>query len=256
MLMLWLTMSAILGCGESGPTQSNSGVPAISAFDHIQRQPPGGKWLAPAKNRENFVREFRETGTLYLVGVSLSRLLAVAYGVHHRDILLGDRVVSTEYDAVIHPQAGSVETARSMLRELIDTQLGLSMRRQRTETTVMVLVTSPAGLQLRPSESRRGLLELGRGELRAVGSTMSQLVFLLRDDSKIPVIDETALTEHYDYLLEWDPTKGAYAFIQSLADIGLALAPASREVENLLVTHASPLPPMGDSKPSRGEAGR
>lgn len=256
-LFVSMLVMTIVACGEPEPTPASDtaspDMPAISAFAHIPRQPPGGKWLAPAKNRQNFVKEFRQSGTLYLVGVTLSRLSAVAYGVHRRDIVLGDSVESSDFDAVVHPLDGSVETARRMLRDLIRTQLGLEARRQRKQATAMILGPQPAGSPLQPSASRRGLLELGKGELRATGSTMSQLVDLLREDSKVPVIDETGLTEHYDYLLEWDPKKGAYAFIQSLGDIGLTLSPARRHVESLLMIRAEHAEPEGKEKLGDGE---
>ncbi|MCH7601066.1 MAG: TIGR03435 family protein [Myxococcales bacterium] len=251
-LFVSMLVMTIVACGEPEPTPTSDAaspdVPAASAFAHISPQPPGGKWLAPAKNRQNLVKEFRKSGTLYLVGVTLSRLSAVAYGVHPRDIVLGDSVESSDFDAVVHPRDGSVETARHMLRDLIRTQLGLEARPQRKQAMVMILGPHPAGTPLQPSASRRGLLELGKGELRATGSTMSQLVDLLREDSKIPVIDETGLAEHYDYLLEWDPKKGAYAFIQSLGDVGLALSPALRHVESLLMIRAEHAEPEGKEK--------
>ncbi len=106
----------------------------------------------------------------------------------------------------------------------------------------MVLSPAPNGVPLALSKSRRGLLELREGELRSIGSPISSLVYLLREDSEIPVVDESLLDGHYDYLLEWDPKKGAYAFIQSLADVGLALVPGVREVEHLMVTRAGVAP--------------
>jgi uncharacterized protein (TIGR03435 family) len=233
---------AFLGCGDSGspaPTDiASPDAPASSAFAHIKRQPPGGTWLAPAVNEANFVREFQKTGTLYLVGVPLSRLLAVAYQVHPRDIVLGVSIESTGFDAIAHPRDGKTATARKMLRDRVGEQLGLKVSRQRKQGMAMILGQTRTGERLQPSATREGLLVLGRGELRATGSTISQLVALLRDDSKIPVIDETRLSEHYDYLLEWDPGKGAYAFIQSLGDIGLTLDPAQRKLTSLLVTRA------------------
>ncbi len=229
----------LLACGASDPKPNDDGkppaAPAGSPFAHIEEQPPGGQWLAPAKNRQNLVREFRVAGSIYLVGVSLPRLVAVAYDVHPRDVALAETVETSHFDAVVHARDRQIETARGMLRSLIDEQLGLEVHRERSEAMSMVLGPAINAVALQPSKSRRGLLELREGELRAIGSPISKLVYLLRESSEIPLVDETLLTEHYDYLLEWDPKKGAYAFIQSLGDVGLVLSPGVREVERLVV---------------------
>ena len=125
-----------------------------------------------------------------------------------------------------------------MLRALITEQLELEVRREREQAMSGVLSPAPGGVPLEPSSSNRDLLELREGELRAVGSRISRLVYLLRDNSEIPIVDETSLKQHYDFLLEWDPNRGAYAFIQSLGDVGLMLMPGVREVEHLIVTRS------------------
>lgn len=221
---------------------------ATSPFAHIASQPPGGKWLAPAKNKQDLVREFRSTGTMYLVGVPLSRLVAVAYGVHPQDVLVEASGTPTQFDAVVRPLENTPGAGRKMLRTLINEQLALTIARRRSTNIAMVLGPAPSGVLLTPSQSRTETLELTKGELKAVGSTIPQLVNLLRDDSEIAVIDETNLTGHYDFLLEWDMSKGAYAFIQALGDIGLALNPATREVEQLIVK------PKGTSAERSGQA--
>lgn len=226
----------LLACGTDDKLNHEATEAAAkSPFAHIAPQDPGGKWLAPAKNKQDLVREFRSTGTLYMVGVPLARLIAVAYGVHPRDVMIEADEAPTHVDSVVRPLENTPGAARKMLRSLIGEQLALGVTRRRTTSTAMVLGLAPSGVLITPSESRDELLVLTAGQLKSVGSTISQLVDLLRDDSKIPVIDETNLTGHYDYLLEWDVGKGAYAFIQSLGDIGLALNPAAREVEQLNV---------------------
>ena len=79
---------------------------------------------------------------------------------------------------------------------------------------------------------------------------MAQLIELLGKGSKLPVVDETNLPERYDYLLEWDTGKGAYAFIQALGDIGLKLSPGTRPVESLVVTEADFLDNVRSETPS------
>lgn len=230
------------GC-EDAPNVSPVDAPretaeAISPFAHIKPQPPGGKWIATARNQQNFVRRFKETGTVYLVGVSVARLVAEAYGASPGDVVWNPESAEAHFDVVVRPEDGSPETAQRMLRSLIAERLGLEVKRAQTKRMSMVLAPAQSGVLLEPSSSRAGTLELGEGRLRAVGASIAQLVELLGRDSRIPIVDETGLQDRYDYLLEWDTTKGAYAFIQSLGDIGLALSPGMRVVESLVVEEA------------------
>lgn len=217
-------------------TAEQSGV--VSPFAHIKRQPPGGKWIAQARNQRNFVREFKGTGTIYLVGVSLARLVSVAHEVEPSEVLVDAKDADAHFDVVVRPEDGAPDTARKMLRVLITQQLGLEVSRKNAKRMTMVLSAAPSGVLLEPSASNEGTLDLTEGQLRAVGSSIDQLTALLGKDSKIPIVDATQLGDRYDYLLEWDTTKGAYAFIQALGDIGLQLSPEVRAVESLVVDEA------------------
>ena len=223
--------SGFLGLDDEDPSEK-------TPFAHIKPQPPGGKWIGRAKNRQNFFREFKKTGTIYLVGVSLTRLIAVAHDAEPKEVVIGKKTASLHVDAVVRPKDRSRDTAREMLRSLITERLGLVVEYAPATRMTMVLERAPGGVVLEPSASTEGMLQLVEGELRSSGSRISQLVELVGKDSLVPVVDETGLIERYDYLLQWDKKRGAYAFIQALGDIGLTLNPAQRRVDSLVVREA------------------
>jgi uncharacterized protein (TIGR03435 family) len=222
--------------GATGPAANDEHT--TSPFAHIEAQPPGGQWIGEATTKRNLVREFKGTGTIYLVGVSLRRLVAVAHGTEISKILVAKKDMAAYYDVVVRPEDRTPSSARSMLRSLVTNRLGLNVRLSTEKRMTMVLAPAPGGVLIDESGSNEGILDLKEGQLRAVGSDIAQLIALLGKDSKVPVVDETELPGRYDYLLEWDTSKGAFAFIQSLGDIGLMLSPGLRLVESLVVSDA------------------
>lgn len=220
----------------TGPAANDERI--TSPFAHIEAQPPGGQWIGEATTKRNLVREFKGTGTIYLVGVSLGRLVAVAHNAEISKVLVAKKDMAAYYDVVVRPEGTAPGTARSMLRSLVTNRLGLNVRRSTEKRMTMVLGPAPGGVLIDDSGSNEGILELKEGQLRAVGSDIAQLIALLGKDSKVPVVDETELPGRYDYLLEWDTRKGAFAFIQSLGDVGLMLSPGMRLVESLVVSDA------------------
>jgi len=239
-----------LACADSATEDApheNAGVGV--SLDHIPRLSPGGRWLALAKRRVDFVREFEQSGQLYLVGVPLVRLVAIAYEVHPSMVAVDPANRGDYFDAVVYPLAGESGRTCEMLRELLHDELGIRAIRTHTSVVSMVLMEAPTGAFLEPSNSRAGILELEAGRLRAEGASIAQLIELLRADSLRPVVNETRLPDRYDFLLEWDPRKGAYAFIQSLRDIGLVVEAATRELEQMVVVQAEPKP---EDRPDAG----
>ncbi len=227
------------------PGAAANGEHTTSPFAHIKAQPPGGKWIAEARMQRNLVREFKGTGTIYLVGVSLGRLIAVAHGAEISKVLVAKKDMATYYDVVVRPEDTAPGTARSMLRSLVSDRLGLNVRTATEKRMTMVLSPAPGGVLIEASGSNEGILDLEEGQLRAVGADIAQLIALLGKNSKVPVVDETELPGRYDYLLEWDASNGAFAFIQSLGDIGLMLSPGLRPVESLVVSDAKFLDDAG-----------
>ncbi|MDP6979307.1 MAG: TIGR03435 family protein [Myxococcota bacterium] len=240
---------AMLGCGAADEAPDVQ--PATSrrvSVDHIPNNPPGGRWIAPANQAAEFVRRFEKTGETIMVGVGLARLVALAYDVHPHDVVVPQADREATYDAIVKPAPGEADTSYAMLRTLLRDHLGLIATPQVAETMCMVLKPVASGVLIEPSQSQAGELDLQKGRLAARGATMAQLIELLRRDARRPIVDETGLPEHYDFVLEWDPGKGAYAFLQALGDIGLQLEAGVRDAERWIVVRTE------GGWPARGRA--
>ena len=227
---------AITGCGDLESEGEKPVAPRASPFAHLTRPKLGSVLITPAKNNRNFVREFPKVGEIFLVGVPVERLIGAAYGRHHRDIVFErPRPKRATYDAIVRPLDRQLDTAHEMLREAVTARFGIKTHLETRKGVTMVLSRLVEVPVLQPSPRIQRSLELSQGRLRAIGSPLSQLVDRIRDGSRLPVVDETGLGDRYDYVLEWDPRAGSYAFLQSLRDLGLKLTPEDREVEVLVV---------------------
>jgi uncharacterized protein (TIGR03435 family) len=83
----------------------------------------------------------------------------------------------------------------------------------------------------------------GGGSLNCVNQSMSSLAWSLEEILKKPVINETSLTNYYDFQLLWNEKASGEADVKDLASalheqLGLELETARREIEVLVVTVA------------------
>ena len=73
---------------------------------------------------------------------------------------------------------------------------------------------------------------------------LSMLCNVIEMNSKIPVIDRTDLTQHYDYSLNWERPDGKISTVDSLnqaliEQLGLELVPGKETIEMLVVTRTN-----------------
>ena len=54
-------------------------------------------------------------------------------------------------------------------------------------------------------------------------------------------------------MLQWDPGKGAYAFLQALADIGLRMEARVRKVDRYFVASTGRVGAAREARPENGE---
>ncbi len=228
---------SIAGCGEANvEDEAKHDSVAVSPFAHLTRPSLGSVSIARAKNTTDFIRRFPQAGEIFLVGVPIDRLIGEAYGKHPKDIVFkGARPKGSYYDVIVRAKDRRLETAQEMLREAVRDKLQIETHVESRESMTLVLTRLPGEPVLHPSDKFRHTLELRAGRLQAIGSPLTQLIQRIRDGTKYPVVDNTNLLDRYDYVLEWDPKAGAYAFLQALEDLGLNLILETRTVEVLVV---------------------
>ncbi len=154
-------------------------------------------------------------------GVDVRRLLSTAYGVPETRIVLPENQSTLRYDVSILLPDESVESRLSVLRQLVQSAFGITVRRETREMPVVVLSTSTDGPRFEPLEN---------------GKTIRRVVGFAEMTLKTIVLDETGLPGTYDYVLTFP--RNEQELRQGVTSLGLMLTPARRSVELLVVEPA------------------
>jgi len=135
---------------------------------------------------------------------------------------------------------------QKMLRGALAERFHLEVHHERREQPVYLLVTSQDGCKLVPSSVQfdKSSLSEGRGQVRATGYGMGELVAELTGATGRIVVDQTHLTGVYDFQLKWrpddetDPANTSPSIYTAVKEqLGLTLVPSKGPVDTIVITH-------------------
>ena len=115
------------------------------------------------------------------------------------------------------------------------------------ETNVLLLkVKTPNAPGLSPTTKKEPAHEMfGTTSYGVVDKPITNLVNVLEAQSRIPVVDQTGLTGHFDFALKWSEPAGRQSLGLSdslsqvlTSELGLELVPGTAPVEMLVVERA------------------
>jgi uncharacterized protein (TIGR03435 family) len=140
------------------------------------------------------------------------------------------------YDFIASLPNGNTEA----LQQEIQKQFGVMARRETIETNVLLLtVKYPNAQGLRHSATRdeSSQLRMQPGQFSSVNTAISDLAINLEILLKIPVINESGITNKFDIDLEWNQNDPQHSSLkQALIDqLGLELVPTNMPIEMLVV---------------------
>lgn len=150
----------------------------------------------------------------------LSELVKFAYGVHAKQVSGGPSWFESEkFDILAKPDTAGMPNAtqlKSMVQKLMAERFGLEFHREKKELSAYVITVDKAGLKITKVEGNRGNLPgfggRGPGALGVFNATMPEFAdFLQARMMDRPVVDQTGLTDRYDFTLEWRPDSAAIA---------------------------------------------
>ena len=180
-------------------------------------------------------------GRVYGLNAPIEEMLRVAnvdYGsVSQSRTVLNVEIPTNRYDFFTNPPKGS----KSALRLEIKRKLGVAGRFETIETNVLFLkVRYPDAAGLKPSVSKNGSTSDGNGSIRMARATTDNLAVVMENYFKIPVINQTGLTNNFDIDLKWNETNWQHPNLdglkQALLDqLGLELVPGREPVEMLII---------------------
>jgi uncharacterized protein (TIGR03435 family) len=160
--------------------------------------------------------EFRTRNT------SLAQLFTFAFGLHLKQVSgLPSWAETDRFDILAPlPEGGRPNDVqlRTMMQNLIRDRFGVSFRKEKRELSAYVIgigKNGSAGVKMVKNDSKGtlpGFGSQGLGRLRARNATMSDFAsFLQFRVLDRPVIDQSGLSDRYDFTLDWTPDEFQFA---------------------------------------------
>ena len=171
------------------------------------------------------------------IGVQLRSIVQTAYRVPGARVVVATALPPFRYDFIANLKKGSLEA----LQQEIKRETGVVARRETRETDVLVLTVRYAnGRDLKPSdETSSPQTQYQDGEYFWSHQPLSTLAQMLEQKLDSPVVDETNLAGDFDFHLKWNWRGSPDALKRDLSEqLGLALAPARRSIEVLVIDRA------------------
>jgi uncharacterized protein (TIGR03435 family) len=145
---------------------------------------------------------------------TLADLITFAYGIHARQVTGGPAwLESDKFDLLAKPdQAGApnLTQLKSMIQKLLAERFQLAFHREKKELSAYIITVAKSGPKMAKVEGNRGNLPgiggRGPGSIGVQNATMAEFAdFLQSRILERPVVDQTALTDRYDFTLTWTP---------------------------------------------------
>ena len=169
------------------------------------------------ETRGQFITVGRGGGNLFTTGNStLQDLIVFAYGVHPRQLSGAPGWVETErYDVSGKPDTAglpSIPQMQSMVQKLLAERFQLTFHREKKELSCYAITVAKTGLKISKTANSLGALPgfggRGPGDIIVQNATMTEFAgFLQSRILERPVVDQTALTDRYDFGLKWTPDR-------------------------------------------------
>ena len=196
------------------------------------------------------------------IGVRIQDVLAAAYNADNFDgrkrlrMLLLTKIPTTKYDYIVNLKFNNLEAMQQelakqssgnveALQQELKKQLGLVGRHEIIVTNVLLLKVKYADLPgLKPITAANQVTPTQKaGEISFQDHGCQILASALGNDFRMPVLDETGLTNQYYYDLKWNPSGGQQQnqlnLKQALTDqLGLEVVPSREPIEFLVVEKA------------------
>ncbi|HEY5912858.1 MAG TPA: TIGR03435 family protein [Verrucomicrobiae bacterium] len=181
-------------------------------------------------------------GSLRISGSSVLDVLAACCDVRAERIFSNCPLPDGRFEFKITTPSKQRGVVQDWLRRATENAFGLATKRETRETDVFVLTsgTQPAE-HLTPTRSTHtSSSSSGGGSLNGVNLGIESLAAKLEEFVGRPVVDETRLTNRFDFQLLWDETGAEDLQTGRIAaavreQLGLELAPAKRSIEVLVV---------------------
>jgi uncharacterized protein (TIGR03435 family) len=169
--------------------------------------------------------------------INLKQLIRMIYNLPSEERVIVPAAQSEEkYDVNASAPKSKPQEFYRLLAQLVEASLNLKIKREAREIEVFVLAPitghTPT-IKTKPSSSRH--VSSDAGVLSGSGVSLSSLTGQLEGLLKLPVVDETKLSETYQWTLLFDPSNHESVIEAVRKELGLELKRATRQVEVVTV---------------------
>jgi uncharacterized protein (TIGR03435 family) len=178
---------------------------ANPAFDVVSIKPskPDTPGQAITMNGRNFAT----------LNMTVSGLIAFAYGVQAKQLVgMPDWATQVKYDIAAKPDGDGMPNDRQikgMIQKMLADRFKFTFHNDKRELAVYALVVARGGHKLTRSENQNTLPALffrGLGNFPVRSATMREFAQTMQNTVlDRPVVDQTGLTERFDFTLTWTP---------------------------------------------------
>jgi uncharacterized protein (TIGR03435 family) len=187
----------------------------------------------------------------------LKDLIALAHDLEGYQIIGGPKWIDEAwYDVHAKTETpASPGEIRTMLRTLLSERFHLQVHNGSENLSVYALTVATKGHKLKEADKDTprdgiGAIQVGSSDVRGRGVTMHLLTRYLTIELGRPVLDETGLDGHYDFVVLFGETKPVEGTAESfgalsyaIKDLGLKVQSKKAAVPVLIVDRAEPLSP-------------
>ena len=156
-------------------------------------------------------------------------LIQFANGIHPRQISNGPSWMDSDrYDVTIKPDQEGMPTIpqmRVLVRKLLADRFKLESHREKKQLSVYAITAAKGGPKLITHEGPAGnqaCFGFGRGMLNIRNTTMAEFAGILQADIlEQPVVDQTGLTDRYDFNVRYTPDAAQLAKLPAVCRLHL-----------------------------------
>jgi uncharacterized protein (TIGR03435 family) len=213
----------------------------------LDRQPPQVRILSSKCKFGAYGTSWDKNGVIKLMGTGVlaEEIVLAAYRFYNPTrTIFSITLPQSKYDYIASLPNGNEEALQQEVRK----KFGVIARRETRESDVLLLKIQNSGATgLKPSRANPGggsSQNNGAGEWSCKNLPLSGLVNYLEEFTRVPVVDQTGLTNSFDIDLKWKQSDwgkpNADGMKQALLDqLGLELIPTNMPIEMLVVEKAN-----------------
>lgn len=201
-----------------------------------RRQPtPARGWqefsIGPAHGRNTSINQ----SAIHSEGIALNSLVSVAYAIPRTQVLGPDWLKSDVFAiTAVAPDSGT-ETLAGLLQRELAGRFALTAHEEQRDFAAYVLTAKNGAQHLVPSKGRDNVNYVHPQDFDVREGTLSDLCRILQSVLGKPVVDETGIAGHYDFVMAWGENIERTVTQALDAKFGLMLSPATRKLPALIV---------------------